>query len=255
MKQQTLDTVGKFYSVRAGYPLHKLEAKSVTVSEAMDSSGSSRPPGNCALWMGVMEDRAVVVSAPEIIRLLQRIVAEAESPADLMAPEFLQGLTAQCELRSANGTALQPYVGRKHCCDSDMLDAAYDDNVCRLTIENAPSAILGLRATGIPDAPGYLLAEHTAFAYYFEGAPVAFAATHPTDRMSDSIGNVMVGVLDEYRGRGFGKAVISATTEAVVSQGKVAVWGMHHDNHAAMETALSVGYQQYCEVFELRYGR
>jgi len=255
MKEQTLDIAGRFYSIRAGYPLHKLVANTIMVSGAIDSGASSRPPRNCVLWMGVMEDRAVVVSAPEITDPLQRTVGDAGRPSDLMMPEFLEELTAQCESHNQNGTAYQPYVGRKYCCDSEMLRTVYDDNVWQLTAENASSAIRGLRSVGIPDDPGYLLAEGSAFAYYFEGAPVAFAATHPTGRMSDSIGNVMVGTLDEHRGRGFGRAAISATTEAVVSRGKVAVWGMYHDNHAAMETALSIGYQQYCQVFELRSGR
>lgn len=255
MKQQVLDTVGRFYSQRACYALHTLEPGAVVVAGPTGSNESRPLHRNCVLWMGVLADRAVLVSSAELAVALREAVAEAEEPAELMEPETIADLTARCSALAGGSTALWPYMGRKYCCDSEMLRPVHNANVQRLTPDNASCAMHRLKSVGIPDDPTYLLAEDAAFAYFLDGYPVAFAASHPAGDMSDSIGNVMVGTLAEYRRRGFGKAVISATTEAVVARGKVAVWGMSHDNVPAMRTASSIGYQQYCEVFELRKPR
>ena len=253
MKQQVLDTVGRFYSRRARYALHTLEPGGIVVAEPTDSNECRPSHRTCVMWMGVLEDRAVLVSAPEFAASVREAVAEAEEPADLMKPETIADLTARCSAVAGGGADLRPYLGRKYCCDSEMLRPVHNANAQRLTSRTASCAMQRLRCVGIPDDPAYLLAEDAAFANFLDEDPVAFAGTHPGRDMAESVGDVMVGTLEEYRRRGFGKAVISATTEAVVARGKVAVWGMSHDNVPAMRTASSIGYQQYCEVFELRY--
>lgn len=252
MRPESLDAVGAFYSQRARYPLNAVEPGAILVADRADQQESRPGHRACLLWMGVMEDRAVLVSAPELTASVREVVAKIAAPADLMNPAAIANLTAQCGTRAGGGANIRPYLGRKYCCDVEMLSPVRDVNVRKLTWENAPRATRELKSLGIPDDLTYLLAESAAFAYLLDGAPVAFAGTHPAHNMSDSIGDVMVGTLDEHRRRGFGRAVISATTEAVLAQGKVAIWGMSHDNVAAMRTASSIGYQQYCEVLELR---
>ena len=248
MRRETTDSVGRFYSRRARYPLHTLEPGCIGVSEPTDPA---TPTGRWVLWMAVLPDRAVLVSPNEFAPSLREAV-KGRAPDDLMRPDSLADLSARCAAIAGHGTALQPYTGRKYCCDAGMLHPVHDANVRRLTPENASTAIRRLGSVGIPDDPAYLLAEHAAFAYFLNGEPVAFAGTHPAGDFSDRVGDVMLGTLEAHRRRGFGRAVISATTEAVVAGGKVAVCGMLHDNLAAMRTAVSVGYQQYCEVFEVR---
>ena len=202
--------------------------------------------------MAVLADRAVLVSATEFVASLRQAAAETKTPADLMKPDALADLTARCTALARDAAAPRPYMGRKYCCDADMLRPVHDANVRELTPDNAPDAMRRLKPVGIPDDTAYLLAEEAAFAYFLNGHPVAFAGTHPAGDMSDRVGDVIVGTIEERRRRGFGRAVVSATTEAIVARGKVAVWGMSHNNVAAMKTASSIGYQQYCEVFELR---
>lgn len=193
----------------------------------------------CVLWVGVMEDRAVVVTRSKFVNGVRVITDQVQDPARLMDSEIRNKLVEVCGVDVRGDTASRVYLGRKYYCDSDMLVSDSDPNVCKLNPDNASEAIRHLASVGIPDDPKYLLAEGTAFAYFTDGVPVAFAGTHPTGAMSDRIGNVMVGTLGMYRGRGCGRAVIAATTHAVVCRGKVAVWGMSHDNLPAMRTASS----------------
>ena len=66
------------------------------------------------------------------------------------------------------------------------------------------------------------------------------------------IGNVMVGTREEYRRRGYAKAVVASTTAELLAQGRMAVYGTDEDNIASQRTAHAVGYQQFCRVFEIR---
>lgn len=252
MRQPTLDIVGRFYSKRALYPLETLERGRIVVAEPSGIVGSEPAHRRWVLWMAVFPDRAVLIAPAEYTTSLREVVVRAAEPSDLRNPEVLVDLTARCTAIAADSTALRTYAGRKFCCDAGMLQLSQDANVHQLAFDNASRAIRRLAAVGIPDDASYLLAEDTAFAYFLDGEPVAFAGTHPAGDMCDRIGDVMVGVLEGYRRRGFGSSVVSATTQAVVARGKVAVWGMSHSDTPAMKTAESIGYQQYCELFELR---
>jgi GNAT superfamily N-acetyltransferase len=202
--------------------------------------------------MGVMTDCAVIVTETQAISRVQAIVDTLYGRDSLMEQQAIDQLCTILDVQLTSGNNFCQYFGRKYFCDSEMLIRVNDSNVRKLTADNAEEAIANLRPVGIPYDREYLLNEESAFAYYHNGAPVAFAATHPAGEMSDRIGDIMVGTLQELRSRGYGKAVVSATTSVIVDRGKVAVWGMAHDNMPAMKTASAVGYEQYCEVFELR---
>jgi len=88
MKQQLLYTVGRFYSPRACYPLHTVEPGAIVVADRTDSKEGYSPHRRCVVWMGVMEDRAILSSVPEFTTLLREIVAEITVPTDLIKPEL-----------------------------------------------------------------------------------------------------------------------------------------------------------------------
>ncbi|MEW6752847.1 MAG: GNAT family N-acetyltransferase [Candidatus Latescibacterota bacterium] len=251
MRDRTTDTVARFYSQRACYPLETLAAGRVTVAEPTVPPDGALP---WVLWVAVLSDRAVLVAPGDFAPTLRRAV-RGRAPGELMEPDCLADLSARCAALAGEGTTLEPYLGRKCCCDAGRLRAVRNTNVRQLTPANAPQAMRRPQPVGIPNDTAYLLADDAAFAYYLGHEPVAFAGTHPVGAFSDRLGNVMVGTLQAHRGRGFGRAVVAATTQALVTGGRVAVWGMAHDNAAAARTAASVGYEQYCEVFELRGGQ
>ena len=252
INQGSLDAVGRFYSGRAGYPLHELEPGAFVVVDSTDMNESRSTHHARVVWMWVMEDRAILASRPDHAPLLREVARGVAAPSDLMRPEMVRELTTRCSTLARSSRSLRPYLGRKYYCDAMMHRPVHDESVHKLTRENAPPAMRELRCVGIPDDLSYLLAEDAAYAYFLGDSPVAFAGTHPARTMANCVGDVMAGTLAEHRRRGCGKAVISATTGEVVSRGRVAVWGMSHDNVPAMKTASAVGYQQYCEVFELR---
>ena len=58
---------------------------------------------------------------------------------------------------------------------------------------------------------------------------------------------------EEHRRRGYGKAVVSATTGELLRQGRVGVYGTATSNIASIRTARSVGYHPFATVFEARF--
>ena len=108
-----------------------------------------------------------------------------------------------------------------------------------------------------PDDPEYaqeVLGGDAAYGCFPAGELVSLAHTHHPGYMCDQIGDLSVeGTLEPYRRRGYGTAVVAATTGEVIRKGRTPVWGMFDDNIVAKRTAESVGFQVFCHVFETRY--
>ena len=245
-----IDHVADFYSVRADFPLAELRSGEVVV---VGSDRRYRSKGRCMLWLAVLGDRALVSTQHELVEATRHVVEQARTPEELLAEDFTSSILRLCENALGPGAALRGYDGVKLYCCAEHYVRTDDPNVRRITHENTKHVMRHLREEGIPDDADYLLADNAAFAYWLEEIPVAFAGTHPVGEFSDRIGNIMVGVLEPYRRRGYGKALVSATTGELLRQGRTVVWGALADNVPAIKTAHSVGYELYCRLFEVRF--
>ena len=183
------------------------------------------------------------------------MVDAAPSPAACLGPAVRAGLAAICRRASGGDAPVGTYGGPKLLCVPATYRPAVDPRVRPVTQADAAEMIGRLRCVGIPDDPDYLLADDAAVAFVLDGEPVAFAGTHPAGAFANRIGDVMVGTLEGYRRRGCGRAVVSATTGALLQQGRVAVYGTDEENAASVRTALAVGYRELCRVFGVRIGR
>lgn len=97
------------------------------------------------------------------------------------------------------------------------------------------------------------ISEGTCFAAFHLNIPVALSGTHVVPHMADAIGDLNVpGTLEAYRRRGFGKTVVSYTTEAILAQGKVPIYATSDWNIASARTAQAVGYVQYGWQFRIQ---
>lgn len=84
--------------------------------------------------------------------------------------------------------------------------------------------------------------------------PVSVSGTHAVPHLADEIADMNVpGTLEANRGQGFGKTAVSATTEAILAQGKVPIYMTSDGNIASIRTARSVGYVDYGWQLRLSY--
>lgn len=248
--KRPVDHVAHFYSVRAGFPLGDLRSGEITV---VGSDQRYRQNGRTKFFMAILHDRALVSTQHEMVAMVRPIVEKAEEPCQLHDEAIISSLIKLCAEATGDATDLYQYEGVKLYCDPENYVLVMDSNVRRITRRDAGEAIAALREVGIPDDVDYLLADNAAFAYYVDNAPVGFAGTHPVGEFSDRIGNICVGVLGRHHRRGYGKALVSATTGELLHQGRTAVWGTAANNAAAIKTAQSVGYNHYCWLLELRF--
>lgn len=255
----SVERVADFYSLRADYPLRSLRAdEKVVVGSDVRYSKAERPqrvPQTAALWMAVFDDRCLVSTRHELVYEVERTVQAVEVPAELMDPPIQTRLLELC-LAALPGT-LTTYSGVKRLCDGRDYQRINDPNVRKLTSADLP-LIMDRFYPDVPgDDPDYaeeILGGDAAFAYYVGDEPVSLAHTHHPGPMCDHIGDLSVeGTLESHRRRGYGKAVVSATTGEVLRQGRVPVWGAFDEDVAVRRTASSVGFQIFCRVFEVRY--
>lgn len=251
MEDCVLDTIAAFYSGRADYPLDSLRP-----GERVVAGSDRRDPdkGGAMLVLHAFADRCMVSTRHELIGEVEEIIA-ADPHAGHLSELTLRRLAALCQRRLGDGGDCHVYSGVRMYCTAQMHVPLPDPHVRRITRANAPEVIARLRPEGMPDDVDYLLADDAAFAYVLDERPVAFAATHPVGSFAGRVGNVMVGTVEAFRRRGYGKAVVSATTGALLDQGRVALYGTAEDNVASIRTACAVGYEVCCRVFEVRLGR
>ena len=241
MQFSSLQAVARFYSQRAHHSLEQLPEGRVTLTVSV-----TRSTDRCCLWVGVMQGKALVSCPETMAPQIEGVLGDLETPGQLRAGAVIDRLLA---IATAERN-VEIYQGVKLACDDSTFRPATTDGVRKLTVESAPTVIRHLARIGIPDDVGYLLHDSTAYAYYIGENPVSFAATHPCE--AEDIGNMMVGTLQEHRRRGYGKTSASATTSEVLRQGRTPVWGTEADNHAAIRTAESLGYERFCWVCEVR---
>jgi hypothetical protein len=248
MNDLVQDVIADFYSERAGYPLRSLQAGQ-TVVEASDLRCSGR--SGTVLQLHALADRVMVSTPPQLRDEVEEVVLKAQDEACLLT-RGVADLSALCASRLGGANALYVYEGVRLFCTQDTYVFFEDANVRQITRQDALAVIAQLRDEGIPDDVDYLLADNAAFIYLVNGRAASFAATHPVGRFSDRVGNVMVGTVGEFRRRGYDKKVVSATTKALLGQGRIALYATTADNVASLATATAVGYQEHCRVFEVR---
>jgi hypothetical protein len=98
--------------------------------------------------------------------------------------------------------------------------------------------------------PEESIKDGTAFGVIVDGKLVARSSTTPTPNATAKYGLVWISVetLPEYRHRGYAKAVVSGTTETILSRGQIPVSVYATWNKASENTLKSLGYQLYGEV-------
>ncbi len=248
MEEEAFKRVADFYSRPAGFPL-----VDIAPGDTIVCGSDARYPGvgGSVLYLCCVDGRCLISTQHELVSEMQRF-ADTMTPSQLMTSETREKLAEICYRCLDEDIECYTYSGVKLYCDRSAYLPIADDNVRKITRVNAGEAMTWLLDEGIPTDVDYLLGDDAAFAYYVDDRPVAFAGTHPVGDMSARIGNVMVGTHRDHRARGYGKAVVSATTGRLLDQGRVAVYGTSEDNVASQKTALSVGYQVFSHVFEVR---
>jgi ribosomal protein S18 acetylase RimI-like enzyme len=97
--------------------------------------------------------------------------------------------------------------------------------------------------SGVDEAASYRAA------YFDNGRVAALSGYRP---WNDLFGDPCVLTHPEYRGRGWGTAVVSMTVELALAQGKVLLYQTLESNTAAVKLAQRLGYERYAQHIAVR---
>lgn len=193
------------------------------------------------VWFFVHEP-CIVVSAPDA--WLDRLRSHAERIEDLPTPELLRELFGR-DLDRVIGPVYQGYLLR------DAFRPVRDGNVRRL--DSADDAdLVALRSACTSEEwehSGLSSASSPCFGCFRGGELVAAAGT---DRWTaDAVGPAVLAHPD-HRGRGYGKAVVSAVVEEALSAGSLLLYQTLMAYSGSVAIAERLGYRQYATHMAVR---
>jgi len=104
-----------------------------------------------------------------------------------------------------------------------------------------------IRAEGLPDtlaeAPELACKEVPAFAAHCDGQEVSRSTVWWDPDVPYEIGVHTIFTDKEHRGKGYGAAVVAATTKWILAQGAIAAYGALWDNIPALRYVRRMGYK------------
>jgi hypothetical protein len=195
------------------------------------------------VWLLITKRRCVISTQDRLIRAVEQTIGKGPICDDYRDPQWqhslLDSISRNLDPDLNMGSSSGPIL-----YTTPELFRPQRLHPCRRVEEQD---IPALQKSGLCDFfPEQSRAEGTAFVAYDMGQPVALAGTHEVPHMANEVADINVpGTLEPYRKQGFGKTVVSCTTEAVLAQGKLPVYSTSDSNTASIRTAQSVGYVEY----------
>jgi len=242
---RTRDVVDRLYSARLGVSLADLKPGQVAVAASERRTHAERGYGIVfLLWVMHFGNRAVVSVHPaggsEVARLAWRAKAE-----DVLKDEFCEGACA-----AVRGALEEPdlRVGGLDVCFYHEGNAEVfqcDGEVRRATRADRDRWAGERRFTPAADHPS--AARGDAFSLVISEGTVGDIVTHEPSvaEMANVIAEDGIEIAKPFRGRGYGKVLLSHWTQVMQDQGRVCLHSTSVGNEASVALARSVGHVEY----------
>jgi len=203
-----------------------------------------------AVWIHIYDaDRRAIISArPDLVAVLGPLLADCNEPTNLLSFDWRE------KVSDAIGAMRVPDISRILYCQPEGL-RAFECQACRrLGLADIP-AFVRMKLAMYPACDPECLArdlrrniqDGIAFGV-FEGDALVSAAEAPVvAHMQDEVEEVGVDTLPGYRGRGYGKAVVSQATRAILEWGRVPIYRCRRDDEPSLRLATAVGYRRHAD--------
>jgi len=239
------EVLDRFYSVRLGVSLPDLKAGQVGVGTCDRRTYAERGYGFVRLlWVMHLGDRAAASVHPAALAEVARL-AWGRKPEEMLQDDFVSPAW-QAVQRALPGVAMGGGETSVICYHPGGVEAVpCDGEVRALTPADTDKRIGEHAFMSAAEHPSAARGE--AFGVFVEGGMVGEVITHepPVAEMAHLVAEDGIGVAEEYRGRGYGKALLAAWTREMQGKGRVCVHSTSVDNAASIRLAESVGYVEY----------
>jgi GNAT superfamily N-acetyltransferase len=237
--------VDRWFSIRLGVSVADLKPGQVAVATCDRRTFAELGYGYVSLlWVVHLGDRAAVSVHPAALAEVSGL-AWPRRPDDVMEDDFCQraGAALRAAVPGSEGGAGGVGVTLYH--PGGARPAATDAEVRVITPSDEDrwaGTRMYWRAADHPSAQ-----RGEAFALFLGDQAIAEIITHdpPVAEMAHLVAADGIEVAEEYRGRGYGKALLSHWTCEMQSRGRACLHSTGMDNIASIAVARSVGYLEY----------
>lgn len=204
------------------------------------------------LWVMHFGDRAAVSVHPAVLAATSRL-AWRRKPDDMMNDEFCAqvGVALSSALPGVEAKAAARDVIFFH--PGGAAPVATNGELRAITPADKARSVATRGYWRAADHPS--ASRNEAFGVFLGDRLIAEIITHdrPAAEMAHLVAADGIGVAEEYRGRGYGKALLAHWTRQMQARGRVCIHAADAANTASIAIARSVGYIEYARTRTLSY--
>ncbi len=239
------DTIDRYQSIRLGVRLADLRPGQVAVATSDHTTFAERGYGFVRLfWAMHLGDRAAVSVHPAALAEVSRLALRID-PEGVLGDEFCSAACAALQsVLEEPGINLEGVdICMYHPGGADLVET---EGEVRPATAAGKDKWVGERSFwAAADHPSAARGE--AFSLWLDDKVIAEIITHEpcVAEMADRIAEDGIEVSEQFRGRGYGKALLSYWTREMQKRGRVCLHSTSAGNKASVAVARSVGYREY----------
>jgi hypothetical protein len=251
MFEETLD---RYFSLYLGYPVSEVKRGQVVPVSCMWRLNPEKGWGFAVpLWAQIFRERAVISVRPDCFLALKRMLAEEPLPRQLYNLGWRRKLGSLIGQEDIGERQRVQYCDLKHFQSFRIPECRrlrVSDVKCfvKMKLDLYPNCDPVCQARDIKRN----IKDGIAFGVFHQGKLVSIAEAPAIGPMQDAIEEMGVDTLPGYQRRGYGKAVISGMTQAVLEIGRIPVYRCGSKNEASLCLARAVGYVKYADIIQFR---
>lgn len=251
---KTSDILDQYFSMYLGYPASQVKkGQIVPVSCKRRLKPETGWSFTVALWVQVFRGRAVISVHPGLFRALKGLLAERPTSRELCTLKWRK------KMGFLTGREDIGRLERVLYCDLEH-HHPFGGPECRKLRDSDVKRYIEMKLHLNPNCDSDSLArgikrninDGIAFGIFQKGKLVSVSDAPAIGPMQDAIEEVGVETSPDCQGKGYGKAVVSEMTRAILDIGRVPVYRCGSKNEASLRLARAVGYMKYTDNIQFR---
>lgn len=257
MSKPVIEIIDDYFSRYLGYELGRVgRGQTVAVPSERRQRDEKGWGYTVAIQIHVSHERAVISSRPDLFESVEQLLVQEPKPVELLTVEWrhrIGQLVDPDQLGKLNVVLYGksdscPMVKNPKCRPLSESDV---ESYVRMKLDLYPAVNAENLATDIRRNIG----DGIAFGVFDTDRLVSVSEAPAVGHMQDQIDEVGVDTLPEYRRKGYGKAVVSNMTKAILDLGRIPIYRYNPANEASLSLAKAVGYEKYGDIVEFRQRR
>lgn len=252
MLESKEEIVDQYFSIYLCYPISQVKEGQIIPAPC---NRRLRPEigwsHTVAIWVQIFRERAVISIRPDLLEPLKRLLIKAPEPSQLYTLEWQKKIGSLISLEETVGL-----VHVLYCTPGNL--RLFQVPECRKLRDSDIELYVKTKLDLYPECDRNSLVrdiqrnikDGIAFGVFQEGRLVSVSEAPAIGNMQDLIEELGVDTLPEFRRRGYGKAVISLMTKAILDVGRIPIYECSFKNEASIRLAKAVGYEKYADIIE-----